>query len=226
MSRDGDSVLVAEHHNGVVQEIRIADGSWVRFVGEDTLDRPDYVDCNADVIVVSETMCHRISVFSWADGSLLAQFGSEDSGPGQLCYPHGIRLLSDGSGLVITDVANDRLCVFSVNGEFVTAVRSDKGALSVPIDVLQCGADGGFLVGSYRTHSLTAVGRDGVIAGTYDGHGDDGVDGIDEPRALATLSDGGLIVRGHADGTRLFVFKGLSLRLAWIAVCVQQINQL
>jgi hypothetical protein len=70
VSPDGDSVLVAECYNKRVQQVKIADGSWVRFVGVGVLEEPDYVDCNTDVIAVSETALHRISVFSWADGSV------------------------------------------------------------------------------------------------------------------------------------------------------------
>ena len=33
VSPDGDSVLVAECYNNRVQEVRVVDGSWVRFVG-------------------------------------------------------------------------------------------------------------------------------------------------------------------------------------------------
>ncbi len=56
-------MLVAEANNNRVQQVRIVDGSWVRFVGEGVLAGPQYVDCNADVIAVSEE-CHRINVLS------------------------------------------------------------------------------------------------------------------------------------------------------------------
>ncbi len=89
VSPDGDSVLVAERFNNRVQQVKIADGSWVRFVGVGVLQCPDYVDCNTDVIAVSETCLHCISVFSWADGTVLAQFCSYGSRPGELgpCLP-------------------------------------------------------------------------------------------------------------------------------------------
>ncbi len=44
VSPDGDSVLVAEWHNNRVQQVRIVDGSWVRFIGEGVLKLPEYVD--------------------------------------------------------------------------------------------------------------------------------------------------------------------------------------
>ncbi len=45
MSPDGDSVLVAEYFNNRVQQVKIADGSWERFVGVSVLKRPDFIDC-------------------------------------------------------------------------------------------------------------------------------------------------------------------------------------
>jgi DNA-binding beta-propeller fold protein YncE len=110
VSPDGDSVLVAEQYSNYrVQQLKIADGSWVRFVGVGVLQCPYDVDCNTDTIAVSETYSNRISVFSWADGSVLAQFGSKWSGPGELKYPRGLRLLCDGNELVVADTCNDRL---------------------------------------------------------------------------------------------------------------------
>ena len=123
VSPDDDSVLVAECHNNRVQQVSILDGSWVRFVAEGVLKRPEFVDCNADVIVVSE-FCNRVNVFSWADGSLVAQFGSLGSGPGKLKNPRGLKLLANRSEVVVADSGNHRLCVFTLSGKFVAAVGS------------------------------------------------------------------------------------------------------
>ena len=213
VSPDGDSLLVAEHHNNRVQQVRIVDGSWVRFVGEGVLNRPQFVDCNADVVVVSESWNHRISVFSWADGSVRAQFGSGGSGPGQLNYPRGVRLLADGSGLVVADENNHRLCVFTLSGEFVTAVGSREQGLYYPYDVLECASDGSFIVANTYADNLIKFSRDGAKVGVY-GDGEFG-----GPTALATLPDGGLVVRERC-AERFQVFRGFELRKAWINVCV------
>jgi hypothetical protein len=204
MSPDGDSVLVAEAVNNRVQQVRIVDGSWVRFVGEGVLDKPQCVDCNADVIAVSEWGCHRISVLSWADGSVRAQFGSLGSGPGQLYYPRGVRLLADGSGVVVADSENHRLCVFRLSGEFVAAVGSREQGLSGPFDVLECASDGSFIVANYGSPNLIKLSRDGSELEVY-GKGGDGE--FTDPTALAALPDGGLVVR-ERDGARFQVFGG------------------
>jgi hypothetical protein len=220
VSPDGDSVLVADHGNNRVQEVRIADGSWVRFIGKGVLREPQFVDCNANVIAVSEPMYYRISVLAWVDGSLRAQFGGNGRGPGQLCAPHNLRLLGDGSGLVVADNGNNRLCVFTVDGGFVKAVDSKR----YPFDVLEC-ADGGFIVANYVDHYWGATcTRVGNRADVYDkrGSGSQIVDTI----ALAGFA-GGLVVLDRGEGWygwhRFHVVTDYRSRLEWIGACVASI---
>jgi hypothetical protein len=216
---DGDSVLVAEDRNHRVQQVKIVDGSWVRFFGETELERPQCVDCSTDVIAVSEA-CHRISVLSWADGVVLARFCSYGSGPGELQSPAGLRLLSDGRHVVVCDCINDRLCVFTITGDFVSALCSKEQGLSAPYDVLECTVDDALLVVNAISGTLTLVSRrDGAVVGTYGRH-EAGDDEFVEPCAMASLPEGGLVIR-EREGRRFQVFKGLALRMAWIAVCVK-----
>jgi hypothetical protein len=221
VSPDGDSVLVADKNNSRVQQVRIVDGSWVRFVGEGVLDKPQYVDCNADVIAVSESPCHRISVLSWADGSVRARFGGYGGGPGQLQHPRGVRLLADGSGLVVADSWNHQLCVFTLSGGFVAAVGNKEQGMNSPLDVLECVSDGSFIVANYLgypgpgSRNLIKVGRDGVKVGMFGKNGGDGE--LYQPTALAALPDGGLLVRG-CNG--LSIIRDQCHRLQWIGLCV------
>ncbi len=217
VSPDGDSVLVAEYFNDRVQEVKVvvAEGHFLRFVGVGLLRRPQYVDCNADVIAVSED-CHRLSVLSWLDGSLLAQFGSEGSGPGQLKYPRGVRLLADGSGLVVADYDNYRLCVFRLSGEFVRAVRHTKQSLSCLRDVLEC--NDGFVVADSAAHNLSKVSAAGEVMGVYGKKGS-GDSEFNYPASLTALPGGGLVVLERI-GKRFQVFHGLGLRVDWITACV------
>jgi hypothetical protein len=216
VSPDGDSVLVAEYHNNCVQQVRIVDGSWVRFVGKGVLESPQYVDCNAAVIAVSEWY-HRISVLSWADGSVRAQFGSYGSGPGQLDRPCGVRLLADGSGVVVADLDNHRLCVFTLSGEFVTAVGSEEQGLSKPSDVLECASDGSFIVANFHGDSFIKVSRNGVHFDVYCKQGS-GDGEFNHPTALAALpNDGCLVV--DSGNRRVQYLARLHARLAWMRAC-------
>ena len=215
VSPDGDDVLVAEGWNGRIQQVRIADGSWVRFVGQGALSGPEFLDCNADVIVVSERR-PRISVFSWADGSVRAQFGSFGSGPGKLNYPRGLRLLADGSGLVVADMDNHRLCVFALGGECVATIGCREMSLHNAYDVLEYTLDGSFIVSTGQ--NLTKLSRDDTgfeVFGTA-GRGDGE---FNSPTALAAIPDGGIVVR-EFHGERFHVFRGFELRKTWITVCV------
>jgi hypothetical protein len=216
VSPDGDSVLVAENYNDRVQQVKIADGSWVRFVGVGILKSPNYVDCNSNVIAVSETLMHRISVFSWVDGSVLAHFGGYGSGPGKLCRPRGLRLLCDGtSELVVADSFNNRLCLFTVTGEFVCTLANKNAGLLEPYDVIEYRADGGFITTNELWMILVHVSRDGAVSDLIGSNVTSAIQ-LDDPRALAALPEGGLVVRTRE---RLHVFNGLNVRLAWITAC-------
>ncbi len=92
--------------------------------------------------------------------------------------------------------------------------------MASPYDVLECTADGTFLVASLNNDSLAAVSRrDGAVVGTFGRRGT-GYGEFVESSAMAALPDGGLIVR-EREGRRFQVFKGLVLRMAWIASCVK-----
>ncbi len=215
---DGDSVLVADDHR--LQEVNIMDGSWVRFVGQGALRRPFCMDCNTKFIVVSEdAFCldsMRISVFSWGSGNLVSQFNKYGCGWGQMINPLGVRLMGDGRELVVVDSWNKRLCVFRLDGEFVWAMgNKELGLLSSPNDVLVC-EDGFIVVNQYESNLVKlSIGGD-LYGGKYDigyGHG-----GYSEPTAVAALPDGGMVVL--CLGRKFEVFRGLGLRVAWIATCV------
>ncbi len=220
VSPDGDSVLVAEFDNRRVQEVRIVDGSWVRFIGIGVLKKPQFVDCNDRVIVVSEA-CHRISVLSWADDSLWARFGSVGSGPGRLNGPRGIRLLADGSEMVVADYWNHRLCVFTLSGEFVAAVGSKEQGFSFPFDVLECPLDGSFIVTNFGCDDVVKMGWDGVNV-DVDGKQGGGNGESYHPIALAALPNDGCLVVDSGNWCVQYLAR-LRARLAWMRACASRI---
>ena len=218
VSLDGDSVLIADYGNDCVQEMRIADGSWVRFAGVGMLKCPRFVDCNADAIAISETDSNRITVLSWADGSLRAQFGSYGNGPGHLNWPCGIRMLADGSGLVVTDLWNDRLCVFTLSGEFVAAVGSAEQGLSCPCDVLDCAPDASFAIANWGNADLVEIRQaNDVTAGVYS-RPVSGYNDVHRFSTLAALRNGGCIVADYASLQQIMCYRG---RLAWMRACTR-----
>lgn len=203
---DGDSVLVCEAYNNRVQEVQIVGtedtSRYIRFVGKDVLRHPEDMDCNKEVIVVTEAL-NRISVFSWRTGDLLSQFGSEGRGLGQLCGPRGIRLIS-GARLVVADICNRRLCIFGLDGEFVKAfwLCLVKSKMDYVLD------DGFVAVTNHFFLSLRSSGEYEHVPF---------VSKLREAILLAPLSDRGLAVRG-ANTIRLY--RGLELRAQWVAACI------
>jgi hypothetical protein len=182
------------------------------------LDYPDWVDCNAEVIVVSESEVHCISVLSWTDGKVLTRFGGWGMDPGRLKSPFGIRLLASGNELVVADRNNHRLCVFTLNCDFVSTVDNKEKGLRYPHDVVECTSDGGFVATNFYDHNLVKLNRDGAIVEVYGKKGDGNCE-LNCPIALTALPGGGLVVREFL-GARLQIFHGLELRKAWVIVCV------
>ena len=182
------TLLVAECDNQRLQEINIDFGGHVRFVGERVLEKPDYVDCNAAVIAVSETERHCVTLLSWTDGSLLTRFGSEGSGDGQLGYCRGLRLLADGTGVVVADQDNDRICVFSTSGAFIRSLAAGK----CPNDVVEVDGGASFIVTNYTDGVLTKVPADGSGGkGVPFGCNGNGDGEFDWPVTLAVVPDAG-----------------------------------
>jgi hypothetical protein len=196
-----------------VQEVRIVDGSWVRFVGEGVLKWPEFVDCNADVVVVSEIHAHRVRVLSWTDGSVRAQFGSY--------HPSGVRLLGDGSGVVVADHSNHRLCVFTLSGEFVAAMGNREQGLSFPRDVLEHVLDGSLIVVNLYGHNLIMLSRDGAKVDVYgkQGSGDGKLHDVTTLGALP--NDAYLAIDDNNQRVRQLAH--LQARLTWLRACACRI---
>jgi hypothetical protein len=108
------------------------------YIGESRLFSPVGVCANADVVVVSESKGHRISVFNRSDGALLRQFGRKGSGRGQLRYPHGLCLMTGDRYIAVADCYNNRATVFSVEGFFIRHVGVGRLALPRGIACSAC----------------------------------------------------------------------------------------
>jgi DNA-binding beta-propeller fold protein YncE len=124
-------VFVADYSNRV--QVLTPGLDFHSFIGEGQLDTPRGVCASADIVVVSETNAHRVSVFSRGDGTLVRRFGSWGDGDGQLKHPNALCFMSGHRHIAVADLDNKRVSVFSVGGEFIRHVGF--GALSYPIGV-------------------------------------------------------------------------------------------
>ena len=117
--------------------------------------------------------------------------------------------------LMVADANNNRLCLFTVTGKFVSTVANKDDGLSYPYDVIEYGADGGFITAIKARIDLVHVSGAGEVTDVFYSTVTSAIQ-LDDPRALAALPEGGLVVRTLGC---LHVFNGLNVRLAWITAC-------
>jgi DNA-binding beta-propeller fold protein YncE len=162
-----DFVFVAEYGNNRVQVLtpRL---DFHGFVGVGQLSGPVGVCADDDVIIVSETDVHSISVFKRCDGALLRHFGSQGRGDGQLTWPQGLCFMSGHRHVAVADSDNDRVSVFSVEGEFVRHVG--VGKLHLPSSVA-CSAFDELVVADWGNNRVAVFSASGEMLHTM-GDGD------------------------------------------------------
>ena len=162
MTRRG-TVLVAERGNKRLQEVNIGSDLplfHVRFIQPGALEC-DFVDCNKTAVAASSPEAHTVTVLSWWDGRVLAKFGGYGAASGQLHTPLGLRLLADGSGVVVADSGNGRVVVYSLAGAVVRTV-----GVSGPHDVVEAGSGSSLIVcnSDAGTVSKVSVGSGEVLS--------------------------------------------------------------
>jgi hypothetical protein len=161
-------------------------------LGEGVLWSPAGVCANTDVVVVCEPDDNRVSVFSRGDGALLRRFGCEGSGDGELRFPTSLRFVHGDRRVAVADLENDRVSVFSVDGEFVRHVG--VGLLNGPLSVV-CTPCDELVVADSENRCVRVFSDTGELLMTF---GDDDFQGV------ALL--GNTVLAQAAQGSRCVVF--------------------
>jgi DNA-binding beta-propeller fold protein YncE len=156
---DDDFVFVADHGNHRVQVLTPA-LDFHGFVGAGLLHNPAGVCANADIVVVSESVHDRVSVFSRDDGTLLRRFGSAGDGDGQLTRPCTLCFMSGGCHVAVADYVNCRVSVFATDGAFIRHVGAGK--LSFPSGVACSGVDDLVIVDCLNKRVVASTGGKAV----------------------------------------------------------------
>jgi DNA-binding beta-propeller fold protein YncE len=154
-----DFVFVAEYGNDRVQ-VLTPSLDFHGFVGVGQLRGPVGVCADDAFTMVSQGIAHGISVFRRGDGALLRRFGSEGSGDGQLDYPQGLCFTSGHRYVAVADCYNNRVSVFSVEGEFVRHVGVDN--LHLPSGVA-CSAFDELVVGDRGNNCVVVFSASGEM---------------------------------------------------------------
>ena len=228
------TLLVADFYNHRVPEVDLdLSDRFVRVFGQcdgaPDIRFPRFVDCNEVHVAVTADGCNMVCVLSYADGSLTARIG--DTGPRTLSRPEGVKLLADGSGIVLADQQRDRVVLLSLACDVLGSVLlSDQSPVNVkdPVAIVQCVAPDGdvavilacrgaalsftrLMKISFRSGVLESVdmpgSKDGQFSGLY---------------GFALLPGGGLVALDR-DACRFQVFTSAALRMRWVglAVCWQ-----
>ncbi len=227
-------LLLTDAGHYAVHVIDVAGQAHVGYVAAPgTIAGPLGVAARGSLVAVSawqlpRTGDHVVRLFegsgaSWTAVRVLAGgFGGPGSADGQLYRPRGLRFTADGTGLVVADCVNNRVCLFRVgDGSFERHVATE---VDWPYDVEEC-ADG-WLVACLGSNSIESV-RGGGDAGGYSdarlarlgrhgsGHGE-----FISPCTLALVPDLGLVVRENDNGGCCQVFASPdAIAMASMSAC-------
>jgi hypothetical protein len=111
---DPTGIYVSDRGNDRVQKFSF-DGGFLFEIRN--FNEPSGVASNGSLVFVADTLNHRIQVFT-TDGTLVNQWGTFGSAPGQFEFPTGVTV--DFSNRVyVTDRDNNRIQVFTSTGAFL-----------------------------------------------------------------------------------------------------------
>jgi DNA-binding beta-propeller fold protein YncE len=187
-----DFVFVADFGNGRVQVLTPRLG-FDAIIGVGKLEKPEGVCANDDVIVVSQSRGHPISVFKRGDGALLRRFGSYGSGDGQLNLPRGLCFMTGQRHIAVADCNNHRVSVFSVEGEFVRHVG--VGTIQGPQGVA-CSAFDELVVGDWKAQRVFLFSARGELLKT-----------MGRATFTGVAINGGTIFAHDGDNSKCILFK-------------------
>jgi len=197
-----DSLLVAEHGNQRVQEVTMA-GVHIRYIGAGVFgDGVHGIACNGDHIVVTKYGCftpNRVLVFNYSTGELLRQFVAHGSGDGHIGQlSTGVRFTPDNQHIIVVDMSNRRLSMFTVSGVFVKHIG--VGVLGGGWCDVDFTADGRIIVADWGSCRVCIFAADGAMTSSWGKQGTSNGK-FKNPTALAVSGD------------KLFVLDDFSARV-------------
>ena len=156
----------------------------------------------SELLFVCDCDNHRIQVFRNEQFSYtFGQYGKE---PGYFNNPRDLTLNSNEDQLFITDANNDRVQVFTPNGQFLRIFGNFTDIpfkLHRPVGIYYT-PDNHLLISSYGTHYVLVFEEDGrfvsAIEGTYQGN-----KRFSGPRGVIMMNNGQIVI---ASGHKLVVF--------------------
>jgi len=152
-----------------------------------------------DRLYVADTHYARVVIFA-PDGTLITQFGSKGTGPGQFIMPTDVAVTPDGGCYVGEYGGNDRISKFGADHQFQFSFGgpdAGEARLARP-QALLLDPDGSLWVADSCNHRVCHFSADGKLVGSF-GHSGDGAGELRFPYGLDWLSDGTVLVAEYGN---------------------------
>jgi DNA-binding beta-propeller fold protein YncE len=198
-SRDGDFYIVDKAARIQCYD---AEGAFVRAwrMPEWGAGKPTGLGIGPDGrVYAADTHYARVVIFD-PNGTLLAQFGSKGTGPGQFIMPTDVAVAPDGSLYVGEYGGNDRVSKFGPDHQFLFSFGgpdAGEARLARP-QALLLDPDGSLWVADACNHRICHFSAAGRLLGSF-GQSGTGAGELRFPYGLDWLSDGTLVVAEYGN---------------------------
>ena len=124
-------IYIADLRNSRIQVVSFA-GNFLKRFGQGILKSPFGIAVTEENVFVTDHDLHALLQFRKKDCELMKRTDTEGRGDGQLKYPHGLCIDSNGD-MYVADCLNDRVSVFSKELKFLNCLGTQQ--LYYPQDV-------------------------------------------------------------------------------------------
>ena len=124
-------IYIADHSNSRIQVVSFT-GNFLKRFGQGILKLPFGIAVTEENVFVTDHDLHALLQFRKKDCKLMKRTGTKGGGDGQLYYPKGLCIDSNGD-MYVADCSNHRVSVFSKELKFLNCIGNQQ--LKYPRDV-------------------------------------------------------------------------------------------
>ena len=117
-------IYIADYDNSRIQVVSFA-GNFLKRFGQGILKLPHGIAVTEDNVFVTDSNLHALLQFRKKDCELMKRTGTEGRGDGQLNYPNGLCIDSNGD-MYVADGLNNRVSVFSKELKFLNCLGTQQ----------------------------------------------------------------------------------------------------
>ncbi len=143
------------------------------------------VSADGKRLYVSDSKAHQIVVYDLATRALMTKWGRAGSGEGELAFPAGLAVDSEGN-LLVVDSINARIVIFTPEGEFLDSFGSrglSLGAFARPKDLAV--DEAGYIYVTDALHHTVQIFKDDLSLLSWIGGPGDAPDRFQDPIGIA-----------------------------------------